>query len=108
MTATSLRRLSLAILATLGVGISGCRTAGISPRPAAPAGLAATPPGMNVAELLAEHNRNAARIESIEAAPQINVAVNGRPRHVSGKLFMERPRNFNLRLRAAMAMADVP
>ena len=107
MTATTHRRHSLALVATLGLAASGCRTAGVSTRPPAPPDLAAARSAEKVAEILAEHNRNAAKIESVEAAPQINVAVNGRKRYVSGKLFMERPRNFNLRLRAAMAMVDV-
>ena len=107
MIAARLRRLSVAFLAILGLAASGCRTAGVNPRPIASTDAAPTRTIAKAEDLLADHNRNAARIESLEAAPQIHVAVNGRTRYVSGKLFMERPRNFNLRLRAAMAMVDV-
>src|SRR5262249_48320872 len=47
----------------------------------------------------ADHNRNAERIQSLEAKPAITVAMTRRtPFHVDGRMALERPRNFKLEL----------
>src|SRR5262249_5010977 len=48
---------------------------------------------------IADHNRNAERISSLEAKPSITVAmVRHAPFHVDGRMALERPRNFKLEL----------
>jgi hypothetical protein len=96
--------LRLATLALLTVcAVSGCRTAGVDElaRPGPP--LAAN--AANVAVILAEHNRNAERIQVLSARPELTVTVKdkdrlkpSRPAALSGRLSMEQPRNFKLLL----------
>jgi hypothetical protein len=83
----------------LAFGLTGCRADGtgtlsLHPRP----GLTQT--SFDVDEFIAEHNRNAERIQSLEARPSIVVdAPWMRPVHVDGRLALERPQNFKLELR---------
>jgi len=89
------RSILLAIAATLGA--SGCRawnpgSLSPSPRPLAERTL-------DVDEFVAEHNRNADRIQSLEARPTIGVGGRMKAR-VDGKLALERPRNFKLELQS--------
>jgi hypothetical protein len=86
------RQAMLALLATLA--LAGCRTAGVGnltrPEPIAP------PSSLSARELIAEHNRNAKRIQSFEARPSITIRSEQVSGGVSGKLALERPRNFKL------------
>jgi hypothetical protein len=96
--------LRLATLALLAVcATSGCRTAGVDElaRPGPP--LASNT--ANVAAILAEHNRNAERIQVLRASPDMTVTIKDRERlkgdstaGLSGKMAMEQPRNFKLEL----------
>jgi hypothetical protein len=86
------------LLMAVALGLTGCRAAGtgslsLNPRP----GLAQK--SFDVDEFVAEHNRNADAIESLEARPSIGVTME-KWRHfaVDGKLAIERPRNFDLEL----------
>jgi hypothetical protein len=63
---------------------------------------------MNVPTLLADHNRNSEKIQTLEAATHISVSENGHARPASGKLAFERERNFKLHLSTAgMEVADI-
>ena len=85
------RRTMLAIAATLGA--SGCRawnpgTLTPTPRPLAERTF-------DKDQFIAEHNRNADQIQTLEAKPTIGVS--GRMKtQADGRLAMERPRNFKL------------
>jgi hypothetical protein len=92
---TIARSIMLAIAATLGA--SGCRawnpgTLTPTPRPLAERTL-------DKDEFIAEHNRNADQIQTLEANPAIGVSgrITG---HADGKLAIERPRNFKLALKS--------
>jgi hypothetical protein len=92
------RSIMLAIAATLGA--SGCRawnpgTLTPTPRPLAE-------PTLDKDQFVAEHNRNADRIQTVEAKPTIGVSgSSGRMKNlVDGHLAMERPRNFKLELKS--------
>jgi hypothetical protein len=78
---------------------SGCRTAGVGDlsRPGPP--LAAA--NANVTAIVAEHNKNAERIQTIRARPDLTVTLRERGKRdsthpLSGRLAMEQPRNFKL------------
>jgi hypothetical protein len=94
--------LRLATLALLAVcATSGCRTAGVDElaRPGPP--LAAST--ANIPAILAEHNRNAERIQVVRAMPVLTATYKDRDRlnrdvALSGKMAMEQPRNFKLEL----------
>jgi hypothetical protein len=83
------------------LGLTGCRAVGtgslsLHPRP----GLAQT--SLDLEEFVAEHNRNAEAIQSLEARPSIIASVEKhRPIHVDGQMALERPRNFELALSLA-------
>jgi hypothetical protein len=96
-----LRAISLGLMAVCVSAASGCRTAGVGdltrPEPALAAGSA------NVAAILAEHNRNAERIQVIRAKPDLTATIreNGKGdtrAPLSGRLALEQPRNFKLLL----------
>jgi hypothetical protein len=76
--------------------VSGCRTAGIDnlarrePPPPRPA--------LDARTVIAEHNRNAERIETLEAAPSMTVSAGRKGYGVNGHMALERPRNFKLEL----------
>lgn len=106
---TPFRSAPLLLVAALLICLSGCRTAGVGDltrREALPK-RAELP---TAAELLAEHNRNAERVQSLQAKPSINFA-NRRIRLVGradGKLALERPRNFKLVMSAGLSdVADI-
>ena len=96
--------LRLATLALLAVcAASGCRTAGVDElaRPGPPLATNTA----NVAAILAEHNRNAERIQVLRAKPDIDGHGQGQgpvetrsTAALSGRLAMEQPRNFKLEL----------
>jgi outer membrane lipoprotein-sorting protein len=85
---------ALFALSTLAA-LSGCRTAGVD-------NLAQRPPiapkaALEASAVIAEHNRNAERIQTLEAQPSLSVSMDrGRPYGVDGRLAMEQPRNFKL------------
>jgi hypothetical protein len=88
------------ILLVMAVAVSsiGCRAAGtgtfsLFPRPASTLG------SLDVEEFVAQHNRNAESIQSLEAKPAIKVSLPWQPEfHVDGRMALERPRNFRLQL----------
>jgi hypothetical protein len=88
----------IGLLMAVALGLCGCRAAGtgslaIHPRPLPARG------SLDLEQFVAEHNRNANRIESLEAKPSITVAMAKRaPFHVDGRMALERPRNFKLDL----------
>jgi hypothetical protein len=94
-----LRLSTLALLAVCAT--SGCRTAGVDelarPGPALAANTA------NVPAILAEHNRNAERIQVVRAMPVLTATYKDRDRlnrdvALNGKMAIEQPRNFKLQL----------
>ncbi len=97
------RSIMLAIAAMLGA--SGCRAWNPgaftpTPRPLAERTL-------DKDEFVAEHNRNADLIQTLEAKPTIGVSGRMKAR-ADGKLAMERPRNFKLLLMSMRAVeADI-
>ena len=100
-----LRLIPLALLAMLAS--SGCRTGGLG-NLAGPAPQVAPRTTPEARRLLADHNRNAGRIETIDARPAMSVSVGGRWGAVDGKLAMERPRNFKLDVEHASGkVADI-
>lgn len=84
------------LLTVLAVGLTGCRAAGtgtLAPRSRPSLAHKA----FDVDAFVAEHNRNAESMQSLEARP--SVLVNDRSRYgLDGRLAMERPRNFKLDL----------
>jgi hypothetical protein len=92
------RRIWLVMATAVALGTIGCRAAGtgsLSLHPRAPVSAGS----LDVGEFIAEHNRNAELIQSLEARPSIAVAMPRRPQFpVEGRLAMERPRNFRLEL----------
>jgi hypothetical protein len=96
--------LRIAPIALLAVcAASGCRTAGVDelarPGPVLASNTA------SVAAILAEHNRNAERIQVVRARPELTVTVKDKERlkrdstaALSGRMAMEQPRNFKLEL----------
>jgi hypothetical protein len=85
------------LAAALALGSIGCRAAGtgtlsLHPRPVV------QPGSLDVNAFIAEHNRNAERIQSLEARPSIRVADRRRLIPMDGKMALERPRNFRLEL----------
>jgi hypothetical protein len=82
----------------VALGLTGCRAVGtgslsLHQRP----GLSQT--SFDLEEFVAEHNRNAEAIQSLEARPSIFASMEKhRPVHVDGRIALERPRNFDLTL----------
>jgi hypothetical protein len=82
----------------VALGLTGCRAVGtgslsLHPRP----GLSQA--SFDVEEFVAEHNRNAEAIQSLEARPSIVAWMKNRPPvHADGRIALERPRNFDLTL----------
>jgi hypothetical protein len=102
-----MKSLRLALTLLLAPLLAGCRTAGVGDltrRDLLPSRAAES-----AAALLVDHNRNAGRVQSVEARPSISVA-NRRARSmagVNGRLAMERPRNFKLVMQGPAMMGDV-
>ncbi|QEH36963.1 hypothetical protein OJF2_55480 [Aquisphaera giovannonii] len=86
---------------TVILGAAGCRTAEVN-------SIAHTRPpevrpraSFDLDEFVAEHNENAARIQTIKASPSFTASqVDGSSGGASGYLALERPRNFNLIIKA--------
>ncbi len=100
------RRRAIAVVMAL-LGCAGCH-AGTS------GNLARQDPPLSkntvtVTRFIAQHNRNAEAIQSLQASPRIEVTGDGRTGRVSGLMAMERPKNFNLVLKATGAgkIADI-
>lgn len=91
----SLRQAPFALWAVVAFAAPGCRTASLrdAPRPEASA-----PPHVTTSavDLLAEHNRNARKVESLEARPSVTVNSRRVSGGLSGKMAFERDRNFKL------------
>jgi hypothetical protein len=92
-----LRSIMLAIAATLGA--SGCaawntRTLSPLPRPL-------TEQTLDVNEFVVAHNRNADKVQSLQAKPSIKVTSKMFGGQAEGRLALERPRNFKLELLTA-------
>jgi hypothetical protein len=86
------------LLMAVALGLTGCRAAGTgSLSPNTRPGLAHK--SFDLDEFVEDHNRNAEGIESLIASPSIGVTMEKR-RHfaVSGRMAIERPRNFELEL----------
>lgn len=100
----TLRPVLIALVALAMLAAPGCRTGGLGNLSKPPSLL---PPGSNetAAELLVEHNRNAGRVQSLKARPEIKIDDRRRFFGASGKLAIERPKNFKLELSVAMANA---
>ena len=98
------RSVSIALAALAMLAASGCRTAGVGNLSKQPS-LFPTRTNESAAELLVEHNRNAGRVDSIMARPNITVTSRRMGIPASGKLALERPRNFKLEL--SVGMSDV-
>lgn len=103
------RRIWLAT--TLAVGLAGCKAGSMGSLSMLPR---RNPPGVafDLDGFVAEHNRNAEAIESLEARPTIRVAMGPMGRvfkaSVNGKMALERPRNFKLELDAeGVRQADI-
>jgi hypothetical protein len=87
-----------ALLALLAMTVSaGCRTGGLG-NLAAPSPLVTPRTSLKVAEVLAEHNRNAERVQTFTSKSSITITANRSNHSVTGNLAMERPRNFKLEL----------
>ncbi len=100
----TLRPVSIALAVLAILTVSGCRTAGVGNLTKQPS-LLPTKTYETAAELLVEHNRNAGRVQSLKARPDIKVDDRRRFFGASGKLAIERPKNFKLELSVAMANA---
>jgi len=92
------RRNGAALAVSALLAVSGCHagTSGNVNRPAP------TPPvtrqDLTVTRIVAQHNRNAAAVRSIQAAPTIYVVRGGPNAKVDGRLALERPKDFRLKL----------
>jgi hypothetical protein len=91
---TIVRSTMLAIAVTLGA--SGCRA--WSPGTLTPTPRPLAERTFDVDEFVAEHNRNADRIQTLEARPTIGVKSKAFHGQADGRLALERPRNFKLEL----------
>ena len=98
----SLRPATIALWAIFALGSSGCRTAGVKDLTRLDPFPSRT--SESATELLAEHNRNAERVQSLEARPSITIDRQG---GVSGSLAFERPKNFKLVLSSTMTIGNL-
>lgn len=61
---------------------------------------------VSVTNFVERHNKNAATIKSLQAAPSIHVLLaNGETHRVNGRMAMERPKNFRLELQTTLSKA---
>lgn len=84
------------LVLAVSCGLAGCRaadTGSLSSRARPGIGQKS----FDLDEFVAQHNRNAESIETLEARPSIDV-TSGRKVAVDGRLAIERPRNFKLEL----------
>ena len=96
------------LLAAVGVGLAGCRAADTGSLSFLPR-RHPSPLSFDIDEFVAEHNRNAEAIESLQAKPAIDAST-GRLGHVhvDGRLALERPTNFKLEIAVqAVPKADI-
>jgi len=95
------RRLVPLLLLTPVIALSGCATRGAGPlaKVSDPLPRLPTP---DVARIIEDHNRNAERVVNLQTEPSITVAMNDkREAGLSGRLAIQRPRNFKLLLGTA-------
>ena len=101
-------RLLLAMLATLPVG---CRTAGTDSIAHTRPPEIRPQPAFDIDQFVAQHNENAARIQSLEARPSIGVKIgpNGEGGNggADGRLALERPRSFKLELSHGLRSTNI-
>jgi hypothetical protein len=96
------------LLAAVGIGLAGCRAADTGSLSFLPR-RHPSPLTFDLDEFVAEHNRNAEAIDSLQAKPSIEVSTGrvGRA-SVDGRLALERPRNFKLEVEAqGVRKADI-
>jgi hypothetical protein len=103
------RRVWAALLAI--VTASGCRALS-NERLAGRDPLTATPSSIDVAAVVAQHNRNAQPVVALQAKPTVAISYGARNKGgggAHGRMALERPRNFRLTLEAGMTthVADV-
>ncbi len=100
-------RLASYILTAALVGTTaGCRTAGV--RDLARNDQPPARDGESAAELLVDHNKNAEKVQSVEARPNIKVANRRQIIPVDGRLAIDLPRNFKLELSGPVSkVADI-
>lgn len=90
----SLRLAAFALGAIAAVAASGCRTAGLRDL-ARPGPSPAPRVGQSAVALLADHNRNARQVVSLEASPSITVNHRALTGGLSGKLAFDRQKDFS-------------
>jgi hypothetical protein len=95
-----LRPAALALAALSLIGPAGCRTAGVDN--VVRSDVQPPRPKLTAAQLLTEHNANAARVKSLEAKPGITASDRRTAGGLSGKLALELPRNFKLDLESPL------
>ena len=88
--------ITLAVAAMLSAG--GCRAWNTGPLSLAPAPRPLAERTLLVDSFVAEHNKNAERIQTLEAKPTIGVSGRVMRAHANGRLALERPHNFKLEL----------
>jgi hypothetical protein len=89
----SARLVAIALLAASAA--SGCRALGVSQRRPDVVPPVATLP---VAEIIADHNRNAALVRSLEAEPSVSIRSVRMGGTATGRMALVRPRDFRLSL----------
>jgi len=98
------------LIAIAALGMTGCRTFGPAPSPRLLPPPEPKTASFDVKGFVAEHNRNAELVESLQAKTQITGRSTKKFSRLSGgasltgMMVMERPRNFKLELRADTAM----
>jgi hypothetical protein len=89
----------LAVAAMLSA--SGCRAWNTGPLALSPTPRPLADRTLDVDKFVAEHNKNAEQIQTLEAKPTIGVYGRVMKAHTDGRLALERPRNFKLELSSA-------
>ena len=87
------------LLMAIALGSIGCRAAGTGSLSLNSRPMPIQEPLVDLDQFVADHNRNAAMIQSLEASPAIKVAMPRRPQFpLEGRMALDRPRNFRLEL----------
>lgn len=101
-------RLVITLAATLGA--AGCRTAGVDSMAHNRPPAVRPRPSFDLEEFVTAYNRNAERIQSLEAKPAITASMGQTEKgQVDGRLAVVRPRDFKLELSAQLkgTVADI-
>lgn len=102
------RRIWLVMAMAMAAGLAGCRAGGAGSLSLLPR-RNPSPSSFDVDEFVAEHNRNAEAIDSLQSKPSIGVS-RGRlySVRVDGRMALERPKNFKLEIEAeGVRKADI-